>query len=47
MEYVDGADLKRYIQNHAPLSNNEVVRIMEEVLSAMTLAHQKELYTEI
>ncbi|HEQ8869745.1 TPA: Stk1 family PASTA domain-containing Ser/Thr kinase, partial [Streptococcus pyogenes] len=41
MEYVDGADLKRYIQNHAPLSNNEVVRIMEEVLSAMTLAHQK------
>ncbi|EPB3262925.1 TPA: Stk1 family PASTA domain-containing Ser/Thr kinase [Streptococcus pyogenes] len=41
MEYVDGADLKRYIQNHAPLSNNEVVRTMEEVLSAMTLAHQK------
>ncbi|MDV5977377.1 UNVERIFIED_CONTAM: Stk1 family PASTA domain-containing Ser/Thr kinase [Streptococcus canis] len=41
MEYVDGADLKKYIQDHAPLSNNEVVRIMEEVLSAMTLAHQK------
>lgn len=41
MEYVDGSDLKKYIQNHAPLSNNEVVRIMEEVLSAMTLAHQQ------
>ena len=41
MEYVDGSDLKKYIQDHAPLSNNEVVRIMEEVLSAMTLAHQR------
>ncbi|EHJ56337.1 hypothetical protein HMPREF9318_01334 [Streptococcus urinalis FB127-CNA-2] len=41
MEYVDGADLKKYIQDHAPLSNTEVVRIMEEVLSAMNLAHQK------
>ncbi|MGT2925998.1 Stk1 family PASTA domain-containing Ser/Thr kinase [Streptococcus cuniculipharyngis] len=40
MEYVDGADLKKYIQDHAPLSNNEVVRIMEEVLSAMTRAHE-------
>ncbi len=41
MEYVDGSDLKKYIQDRAPLSNTEVVRIMEEVLSAMTLAHQK------
>lgn len=41
MEYVDGSDLKKYIQDHAPLSNNEVIRIMEEVLSAMTLAHQQ------
>lgn len=41
MEYVDGSDLKKYVQDHAPLSNNEVVRIMEEVLSAMTLAHQQ------
>ncbi|MGT2908146.1 Stk1 family PASTA domain-containing Ser/Thr kinase [Streptococcus dentiloxodontae] len=41
MEYVDGSDLKRYIQDHAPISNQEVVRIMGEVLSAMTLAHQK------
>lgn len=41
MEYVDGADLKKYIQDHAPLSNKEVTRIMGEILSAMTLAHQK------
>ncbi|MGT2934043.1 Stk1 family PASTA domain-containing Ser/Thr kinase [Streptococcus catagoni] len=41
MEYVNGSDLKKYIQDNAPLSNNQVVRIMEEVLSAMTLAHQK------
>ncbi|MFX9729475.1 protein kinase, partial [Acinetobacter baumannii] len=34
-------DLKKYIQDNAPLSNNEVVRIMNEVLSAMSLAHQK------
>ena len=41
MEYVDGYDLKKYIQDHAPLSNQEVIRIMRQVLSAMTLAHQK------
>lgn len=41
MEYVDGADLKKYIHDHGPLSNEEVIRIMRQVLSAMTLAHQK------
>ena len=41
MEYIDGPDRKRYIQAHAPLPNPLVVRIMEEVLSAMTLAHQQ------
>ncbi|WP_438838190.1 Stk1 family PASTA domain-containing Ser/Thr kinase [Streptococcus pluranimalium] len=41
MEYVNGPDLKKYIQDHAPLSNTETVRIMSEVLSAMQLAHQK------
>ena len=28
MEYVDGSDLKKYIQDHAPLSNQDVVRII-------------------
>lgn len=41
MEYVDGEDLKQYIQTHKPLSNETVVRIMSEILSAMTLAHQQ------
>lgn len=41
MEYVDGYDLKQYIKEHHPLSNAEVVRIMGEILSAMTLAHQQ------
>ncbi len=41
MEYVDGTDLKRYIKDRAPLSNQEAIRIMSEILSAMTLAHQK------
>ncbi len=41
MEYIQGADLKKFIQDNAPLSNTQVFRIMEEVLSAMTLAHQK------
>ncbi|MBM7636784.1 Stk1 family PASTA domain-containing Ser/Thr kinase [Streptococcus saliviloxodontae] len=41
MEYVNGSDLKKYIQDRAPLSNAESIRIMSEVLSAMTLAHQK------
>ncbi|MBJ8325687.1 Stk1 family PASTA domain-containing Ser/Thr kinase [Streptococcus pacificus] len=41
MEYVDGPDLKKFIKEHAPLSNQKVVSIMTQVLSAMTLAHQK------
>lgn len=41
MEYVDGYDLKQYIRENQPLSNGEVVRIMGEILSAMTLAHQR------
>lgn len=41
MEYVDGKDLKQYIHDQGPLGNQEVIRIMRQVLSAMTLAHQK------
>ena len=41
MEYVDGSDLKKYIQDHAPLSNQDVVRIMGQILLAMRLAHAK------
>lgn len=41
MEYVNGPDLKKYIQKFAPLANDDAVRIMNAILSAMTLAHQK------
>ena len=41
MEYVAGLDLKRYIKEHHPLSNEEAVRIMGQILLAMRLAHTK------
>ena len=41
MEYVAGLDLKRYIKEHYPLSNEEAVRIMGQILLAMRLADTK------
>ncbi|BDB09752.1 Stk1 family PASTA domain-containing Ser/Thr kinase [Streptococcus toyakuensis] len=41
MEYVAGLDLKRYIKEHHPLSNEEAVRIMGQILLAMRLAHTR------
>jgi len=41
MEYVAGLDLKRYIKEHHPISNEEAVRIMGQILLAMRLAHAK------
>ena len=41
MEYVAGLDLKRYIKEHHPLSNEEAVRIMGQILLAMRLAHAR------
>lgn len=40
MEYVKGMDLKRYIQTNYPMSYEEVVDIMQQILSAVALAHQ-------
>lgn len=40
-EYVAGLDLKRYIKEHHPLSNEEAVRIMGQILLAMRLAHTR------
>ena len=38
MEYVAGLDLKRYIKRkNAPLSNEEAVRLMGQILLAMRL----------
>lgn len=40
MEYIDGLTLKQYINEHAPLSNEETIRIADEILVAMDLAHR-------
>lgn len=40
MEYVKGMDLKRYIQTHYPIMYATVVDIMEQILSAVALAHE-------
>ncbi|MGK0552118.1 Stk1 family PASTA domain-containing Ser/Thr kinase [Enterococcus faecalis] len=39
MEYVKGMDLKRYIQTHFPIPYSTTVDIMEQILSAVSLAH--------
>ena len=41
MEYVAGLDLKRYIKENAPLSNEEAVRLMGQILLAIRLAHTR------
>lgn len=41
MEYIDGVDLKRYIKERAPLSNDEALRIMGQILPAIDLAHKE------
>lgn len=40
MEYVDGPDLKDYILQNSPLDLQNVIRIMDQILSAMRLAHK-------
>ncbi|MGO3609982.1 MAG: Stk1 family PASTA domain-containing Ser/Thr kinase, partial [Enterococcus sp.] len=39
MEYVKGMDLKRFIQTKHPISYSKIVDIMQQVLSAVSLAH--------
>lgn len=40
MEYVDGPNLKEYIHDHNPLTLTRVIEIMDQMLSAIALAHQ-------
>lgn len=39
MEYVKGMDLKNYIKAHFPLPLQQVIDIMEQILSAVSTAH--------
>lgn len=43
MEYVAGTDLKQYIKNHFPIPYQEVINIMQQVLSAVKLAHEHDI----
>ena len=40
MEYVDGPDLEEYIQKNSPIPFPKVINIMDQILSAMALAHK-------
>ncbi|OJG56212.1 serine/threonine protein kinase [Enterococcus haemoperoxidus] len=40
MEYVKGMDLKRFIQTQYPIPYAKIVDIMEQILSAVSLAHE-------
>ena len=40
MEYVKGPDLKEYIQDNTPIPLPKVIKIMDQILSAMSLAHK-------
>ncbi|MDR1473222.1 MAG: Stk1 family PASTA domain-containing Ser/Thr kinase [Lactobacillales bacterium] len=43
MEYVCGMDLKKYIKQNFPISNEEIVRIMHEVLAGVAVAHDNRI----
>lgn len=43
MEYIEGTDLKEYIQHHGPTTPEDAIHIMSQVLSAMALAHQNRI----
>lgn len=40
MEYVHGTDLKQYIKSNHPISFDQIVDIMQQILSAVSLAHR-------
>ncbi|THE15851.1 Stk1 family PASTA domain-containing Ser/Thr kinase [Enterococcus hirae] len=43
MEYVKGMDLKRYIQTRYPIPYETAVNIMQQILSAISLAHSHQI----
>ena len=43
MEYVKGTDLKEYIRQRGPLPPREAVRIMTQIVSAISVAHQNRI----
>ncbi|MFV0559900.1 MAG: Stk1 family PASTA domain-containing Ser/Thr kinase [Enterococcus sp.] len=43
MEYIKGMDLKRFIQTKSPIAYPKVVDIMQQILSAISLAHSHQI----
>ncbi|MDR0690594.1 MAG: Stk1 family PASTA domain-containing Ser/Thr kinase [Streptococcaceae bacterium] len=43
MEYICGMDLKKYIKQNFPISNEEIVKIMQEILAGITVAHDHQI----
>ena len=43
MEYVNGTDLKQYIKNNYPISFDQIVKMMDQILSAISLAHRNQI----
>lgn len=43
MEYIDGTDLKEYIKENYPLKYETVVQIMDQILSAVSYAHEQNI----
>ena len=40
MEYVEGTDLKKYIQENHPIPYSKVIKIMSQILSGISYAHR-------
>lgn len=43
MEYIEGTDLKQYIKEHTNLDLTKIVTIMDQILSAIEYAHEKNI----
>ena len=43
MEYVNGTDLKKYIQDNHPIPYSKVIKIMSQILSGISYAHRNDV----
>lgn len=41
MEYIDGVDLKNYINDNSPFNNNEIINIMRQIVEIMCCLHSR------
>jgi len=43
MEYIKGTNLKEYIRNNQPISYRKIITIMDQILDAMSYAHENNI----